>query len=210
MGAIPRKRPKQIYNLATAWVLFGFWNLYRAVQGITQNFDILSNPSLPAWFRLAIPAEVCICVAILVAVIVQLISVPLLLIGKPSWKPSSIKLALGVFISIAVLNLVLGVLYVSAPPEFLSGLSPYILGAFGMGIFQFLAIFYFWRELNEPEVKLFLGSVEAQKTAQERTAVQTAVAETKSKQEFYCRYCGAENKTDAVFCEKCGRQLRET
>jgi hypothetical protein len=23
----------------------------------------------------------------------------------------------------------------------------------------------------------------------------------------YCKYCGAENKTDAVLCEKCGKQL---
>ena len=25
---------------------------------------------------------------------------------------------------------------------------------------------------------------------------------------FYCRYCGAENKNDAVFCERCGKQLK--
>ena len=25
---------------------------------------------------------------------------------------------------------------------------------------------------------------------------------------FYCRYCGSENKVDAVFCEKCGKQLK--
>jgi ribosomal protein L40E len=209
MGAVPQKRPKQIYNLATAWVLFGFWNLYSAVRGITgkfENWDMFSSPLLPLWLRLAIPAELCICIAILVAVIIQLITVPLLLIGKPS----SIKLALGAFISVAVLNLVLAVLYVTAPPEFLPELSPNIVSLIGMGIVQFLVVFYFWRDLNEPEVKLFLGSIEAQKTAQERTGVQTAVAETKSKQEFYCRYCGAENKTDAVFCEKCGRQLRET
>jgi len=23
----------------------------------------------------------------------------------------------------------------------------------------------------------------------------------------YCRYCGSENKSDATFCEKCGRQI---
>ena len=23
----------------------------------------------------------------------------------------------------------------------------------------------------------------------------------------YCRFCGAENKRDAVFCEKCGKQI---
>jgi hypothetical protein len=25
----------------------------------------------------------------------------------------------------------------------------------------------------------------------------------------YCRYCGAENKNDAYFCEKCGKMIRE-
>jgi len=24
---------------------------------------------------------------------------------------------------------------------------------------------------------------------------------------FFCRYCGAENKSDAVFCERCGKKL---
>ena len=31
-----------------------------------------------------------------------------------------------------------------------------------------------------------------------------------SKPKFYCRYCGAENKDDAMFCEKCGKKLDET
>jgi len=25
----------------------------------------------------------------------------------------------------------------------------------------------------------------------------------------YCRYCGAENRNDAYFCEKCGKMIRE-
>jgi len=25
----------------------------------------------------------------------------------------------------------------------------------------------------------------------------------------YCRYCGAENKPDAVYCEACGREIEE-
>jgi ribosomal protein L40E len=28
-----------------------------------------------------------------------------------------------------------------------------------------------------------------------------------SVQKKYCRYCGAENKSDAAFCEKCGKQI---
>jgi hypothetical protein len=27
------------------------------------------------------------------------------------------------------------------------------------------------------------------------------------KESFFCRYCGAENESDAIFCEICGRQI---
>jgi uncharacterized membrane protein YvbJ len=37
----------------------------------------------------------------------------------------------------------------------------------------------------------------------------TKTAEEKAVTMFYCRYCGKENKSDAVFCEKCGKQLKE-
>lgn len=30
---------------------------------------------------------------------------------------------------------------------------------------------------------------------------------TQSVPRKYCRFCGAENKADAVFCEKCGKQM---
>lgn len=207
VGEVPPKRPKQITNLAIAWTLFGLWNLYNAFQGITADleiWDLLSNPLLPEWFRLAIPAELFISIAILVAAIIQLITVPLLLTGRPS----SIKLALGVFISIAILNLVTGVLYVSAPSEFLPEFSTDILIPFGLGIFQLIIVVYFWRDLNKPEVKLFLGSIKIQETTQEKTVIHSEATEVKSGPKFYCRYCGVENKADAAFCEKCGKQLK--
>jgi len=31
--------------------------------------------------------------------------------------------------------------------------------------------------------------------------------EEEGEQEFFCRYCGAQNKTDAVFCESCGKKI---
>jgi len=31
--------------------------------------------------------------------------------------------------------------------------------------------------------------------------------EAQEKPPFYCRYCGAENKVDAVFCERCGKRI---
>ena len=32
--------------------------------------------------------------------------------------------------------------------------------------------------------------------------------EKKVKEDYYCRYCGEENKSDAVYCEKCGKKLK--
>jgi vacuolar-type H+-ATPase subunit I/STV1 len=31
---------------------------------------------------------------------------------------------------------------------------------------------------------------------------------TTTEERKYCRYCGTENKSDAVFCEKCGKSLQ--
>jgi ribosomal protein L40E len=48
------------------------------------------------------------------------------------------------------------------------------------------------------------GIVEINRS-QRTTIVQPSVSIEKK----YCRYCGTENKKDAVFCEKCGKKIRE-
>jgi hypothetical protein len=209
MSEARAKRPRQITNLAIAWTFFGLWNLWNAFQGISADleiWDLLTNPMLPEWFRLAIPVELAIGIAILVAALIQLVTVALLLVGSPS----SVKLALGVFVSIVMLNLVSGSLYASAPPEIRSELGTDILMTFGLGIFQLIILAYFWRELNKPEVKSFLGQTKVEETIREEIVTENKEKKANAKPKFYCRYCGSENKRDAIYCDSCGRQLKES
>jgi len=46
--------------------------------------------------------------------------------------------------------------------------------------------------------------VDKESEAQPAKQQETEQGETR----FFCRYCGAENKSDAVFCEKCGKKLK--
>ena len=43
----------------------------------------------------------------------------------------------------------------------------------------------------------------------QHTIMNSMESETTDNQQLirYCRYCGAENKNDAVFCEKCGKRF---
>jgi hypothetical protein len=41
-------------------------------------------------------------------------------------------------------------------------------------------------------------------------ALQESGAATSEDEDYFCRYCGAANENDAVYCEKCGRRLRKT
>jgi len=65
-------------------------------------------------------------------------------------------------------------------------------------------------------VAVFVVHRKLGKSKSERTAARqnppTSVVQIKeqtpaSETSFYCRYCGAENKTDAVFCRKCGKDM---
>ena len=209
MSESPPKRPKQVTSLAVAWTLFGLWNLWNVFQGIRAYLEvanIISSPLLPAWFKMAIPVELALLVALLIAALVQLLTVPLLLIRKPY----SIKLALGVFVTIAIFNLISGALYASAPLEFRSDFTTDMVMAFGLGIFQMIVVAYFWRDLNKPEVKnYFKPTTSQQKVFQEEIVAKKEDKKVDTEPKFYCRYCGVENKKDAVYCESCGRKLKE-
>ena len=49
-------------------------------------------------------------------------------------------------------------------------------------------------------------TVPVQPTARAKARGET-VQEPGTEEKRFCRYCGAENKTDAVFCEKCGKKI---
>jgi hypothetical protein len=70
----------------------------------------------------------------------------------------------------------------------------------------------YWQYLGKPHVKAFLGVAQPEPTLQPQPAIQEVPNVPKEKisvaePKFYCRYCGAENKKDAIFCEKCGRNI---
>jgi ribosomal protein L40E len=48
------------------------------------------------------------------------------------------------------------------------------------------------------------GQTKGQKTRDTKTAESLS---GKMDAHKYCRYCGMENKIDAVYCEKCGKQI---
>lgn len=49
----------------------------------------------------------------------------------------------------------------------------------------------------------FLEIQHSQKTVTGKSIVSV------STEKKFCRYCGTENKSDAVFCEKCGKKITE-
>jgi hypothetical protein len=206
MGETQYKRPRQITVVAVLWLIFGLYNLWVAFQGISADlsgWSIISLSSITAWFKMAIPFELGLSIALLVTSLLQLITVPLLLIGKSY----STKLALGVFMTIAILNLTTGALYASAPVEYSSDFSSATIQAFGLGIFQIIMVVYFARDLNKPEVQNFMHR-NAVHNSPEIDNLQNS-SSTIPNMTVYCRYCGVENSSESSYCGKCGKSLTE-
>jgi len=143
-----------IIKVAIVWFFIGILNIYVAYQGISNDvgsWSLISDPLTNEWFRIVIPIGLGLSVAILIAALIQLISIPGLAKGK-SW---SIKLALGAPIAIAIFNFVIGALYASAPSEYFELARSRIIWASLIGVFQIFAVFIFWKYLNRPEGKFF-------------------------------------------------------
>jgi len=69
------------------------------------------------------------------------------------------------------------------------------------------------REGDELTFLLSLGKEKVEFYVEDASQWVTAIKEQCQKEEdlqmraHFCRYCGAENKDDAVFCEKCGKKI---
>jgi hypothetical protein len=156
-----RKRPLQVAVVAILGFLLSLLNIWVAVQGIGADLSswyLLSDPSLPAWFKMAGPVEFGINVAVLIAALLQLLVVLGLWTGK-RWSP---KLALVVPVAIAILNLSLGTLYASAPPEISQHIGGAIVQGFVLGIFQIVLVLASWIYLRKSEAKIFFGLTDPQ------------------------------------------------
>jgi len=159
MGKTQLDRPTQLKVVIVLWLILGLWNIWVAFQGINAdlgNWHLLSDPSLPEWFKMAGPAELSINSAVLGAALVQLLAVYGLFAGK-RW---SYKLILTVPLIIAGLNLTSSALYAFAPPEISQNLGAAIAQGLGFGILQIAVVIISWKFLNKPEAKTFLELTE--------------------------------------------------
>jgi ribosomal protein L40E len=191
--------------IAVFWFIFGLINVYLAFQTISLDLEVLpyiSDSGVHSWFSFGVPTELVLAILVLSLGLLQIVTVP----GLWTGKPYSYKLALIVPIVLVIANVSSFGLYASAPAELDLGLNvTTILFPLVMSI---VWVVIYWQYLGKPHVKAFLGVTQSQPIIQESITPQKEEKMVGKEAIFYCRYCGAENKTDAVFCEKCGKQLK--
>jgi len=206
------KRPNGLAFISVIWLLSGLANIYMSFQTIIldiEAFPYLNGPLIAhPWFNTGIVAELILAVFLVILGLIQLITVP----GLWTGKPYSYKLALGVPILLLIANVSSSVLYATAPAEvgLDTGSSNFYVA---MSVF---GVIIYWWYLREPHVQAFLGVVQPKTIIQEEKEPEIQQEPVSLKEEksmakdgkFYCRYCGKENETDAVFCEKCGKKLK--
>jgi ribosomal protein L40E len=207
MGEVKLKRPQGLALIAIFWFLFGIINVYLSFQTISTDLGVLpylSDPSVHAWFSFGVPAELVLAILVLCLGLLQIVTVP----GLWTGKPYSYKLALIVPVLLLIFNVSSVGLYASAPAELNLGLN---VGTYVFPLIMSMVwVVIYWQYLGKPHVKAFLGITQSQSIIQDKTAISKNEEIPANEAKFYCRYCGAENKSDAAFCEKCGKQLRET
>jgi len=205
------KRPGGLTVIAILWLIAGLFNVYQSLQSISadvQALPFLSNPELDSWFQFGIPAELAISIFLLVLGFAQIASV----YGLWTGKSYAYKLALAISVVLIITNISLAGLYSTAPSEI--GLASSATMAW---IFVLAGIFWtaiIWRYLSKVHVKAFLGVIpppsQPVQIQVNTPKLQRVVYETPKAPEpkYYCRYCGVENKKDAVFYESCSKLLK--
>jgi hypothetical protein len=151
-----RPRPKGLAFLVILWFATGVYNLYVGLSGIKadlQAFQFLS--SLPEWFRIGIPAEFALNVIVFVVSLVAMVIIYGLWTGK-SWSD---RLALGIPLSITVIDMLSLALYYSAPAE----VQAYVAAGdvsvnWGVTLFSAFATVMCWNFLRQAEVKEYMSS----------------------------------------------------
>jgi hypothetical protein len=214
MSETKPKRPEGITAIAILWFLGGVYNVYVSFQTISTDVSFLpylSDSAVHSWFSFGLPTEIAINLLSLFLGLLQIVTV----FGLWTGKKYSYRLALLVPIILVIGYVCSIALYASAPTELglLSGAGMLVIGLV-MGVF-WLGVY--WQYIDKPHVKAFLGVAEPRPTLQEKPSVivlekQIEVTDEETKEnklKFYCRYCGVENKKDAIYCESCGRKLKE-
>jgi len=207
------KRPSGILIVAVLWTIGSIANLIRGLYIIVQ--DIGTMPLLTYYlgqyeaFRFLLPAETVLHLILVLTAILGLYATFGLYTAK-SWSYYA-TLVFPVFA--AVVYTVLAAMYLSLPAEIAQLMIEYELGLVDVIVFNVLAAFFawvwtiiMWVYVNQSYVKQYLNRMPTPAPVSAPvplSTVPTVISEGKK----FCRYCGAENKTDADFCEKCGKKI---
>lgn len=197
------KRPDGIIYLCIMWGIFSVFNIYQSLNGIIGGLGFLpdlSDPSTPEWIKFGLPAEIMLNFFLLAFGFLTLIVAYGLWTAR-SW---SYRSALATPVLITILNIVSLGLYASAPPELefeVFSIIPFI-------VMNLIALVWVWGYLTRPDTRQYLNQTVTPLTVQEPVPSPPIELYHEEPEEMkFCRYCGAETKTDAVFCEKCGKKI---
>lgn len=196
-----KNRPTGIVIIAVLWTLSSISNIYQGLNTIITDLgylQYLSNPNVSEWYSFGLPAEIVLGFFIVAFGFLTLLVVYGLYTAK-SW---SYGFAFAIPVFIAIINLVTMGLYAFAPVE-LEFRDATLLALFFVALNLIWGIII-WVYLTKPHVKQYLKQIPSPSPVPvPPPPVDVATSEEKK----FCRYCGAENKTDADFCEKCGKKI---
>lgn len=196
-----KNRPSGIVVIAVLWTLFSIYNIYQGLNIIITDLGVLpdlSDPRTHEWFRVGVPAEAMIGFFVVAFGFLTL----LIVYGLYTARSWSYDFALAIPVCITVINIATMGLYLSAPLELELREAGLAVVPFVGGNMVWLVIV--WSYLTSPHVKQYLKQIPSSPHV---PVPPPPVAVATSEEEKFCRYCGAENKTDAVFCEKCGKKI---
>lgn len=201
----PKNRPSGIVVIAVLWTLGSIYNIYQGLNVIILDLGVLpdlSDPRMHPWFRSGVPVEMMIGFFVVAFGFLTLLVVYGLYTAK-SW---SYDFALALPLIIIVLNFWNMVLYYSAPLELeLRGAAESAIPFIVINIVWLVGV---WSYLARPHVKQYLkGTPTSSSPAPVLPPPPPPSLVATSEEKKFCRHCGAENKTDAVFCEKCGKKI---
>lgn len=216
----PKKRPTGVTVIAVLWALGSIYNLARGLIGIAfdmRAMRLLSSPYM-GWFRFGLPTDIVLNFFMALAAFLSLLTVYGLSTGR-SWSYYATT-AFTVFISL--IYIFTTVLYASAPPDVVS-----IMASTGFSVELHIAtnaVLFFvsiiWAAITRvyiarSDVKQYLNRI----TTPPPAAVPVPPAQppllvppptehvAPTKQKKFCRYCGAEQRLEAIFCNKCGKKI---
>ena len=206
IGLEAKKRPDGILILAALWTIGAVLNIFQGLNGIDSDLEILSylsSPNLAEWFRFGIPAETTIRFLLIAFGFLTLLVVYGLCIVR-SW---SYRFSLAIPLLVLLLNAALVGLCLSAPYETIRAEGRAASPIFAIDFVWTTITWVYLRQRHAKQYLLFIPSPPPPPFVFPPIISATKVKDAQKEKKF-CRFCGAENKTDATFCEKCGSRIR--